>query len=86
LAVCDEELLGRVFREGEVVLNVSEGYYGGGRCGKEELREMLQEADIISLVGEGCISLAVDEGLAEWRFVRRVEGVPHLNIYRIGLF
>jgi len=83
LAVCDEELLGRVFREGEVVLNVSEGYYGGDRCDQEKLRDLLREADIISLVGERCISVAVDANLAEWRFVKRVEGIPHLNVYRI---
>ncbi|MDN5366700.1 MAG: uncharacterized protein PWQ11_111 [Candidatus Diapherotrites archaeon] len=83
LAVCDSELLGRVFREGEVVLNVSRSYYGGEEADAGRLRELLAEADIVSLVGEGCISVAVDMGLAEWRFVKRVEGVPHLNVYRL---
>ena len=50
--------------------------------GPERLRSLLETADIVSLVGEGCIGLAVEMGLAEWRFVKRVEGVPHLNIYR----
>ena len=82
LASCDADLLGKVFREGEAVLRVSEGYYGGEKVGPERLRSLLETADIISLVGEGCIGLAVEMGLAEWRFVKRVEGVPHLNIYR----
>ena len=83
LAVCDADLLGKTFREGEVVLHVSEGYYGGERADDGRVRELLEEADIISLVGEGCIGIAVELGLAEWRFVKRVAGVPHLNIYRL---
>lgn len=83
LAVCDAELLGKTFRDGDIVLDVPERYYGGEEAGEDHIRELLSEADIISLVGAACIELAIDLGLAEWRFVKRVGGVPHLNIYRL---
>jgi len=86
LAVCDRELLGREFREDPVVLRVSATYYGGDVCDEKTLVHLLRDADIISLVGEESISVAVREGLADWRYVKRVQGVPHLNIYRIGPF
>ncbi len=83
LAACDSELLGGVFREGDVVLRVSPGYYGGSLCEEADLKKLLQQADVVSLVGERSISVAVETGLAEWRFVKRVGGIPHLNIYRL---
>ncbi len=82
-AICDENLLGKEFREGEVVLKVSREYYGGEIVGKERVKEVLQSLPIIGLVGEGCIGIAVELGLADWRFVKRVAGIPHLNIYRL---
>ena len=80
---CDENLLGKEFREGEVVLRVTESFYGGKLVGKDELRDLLEEGDIISLVGENAITLAVRMGLASWRAVKRIRGIPHLNIYRL---
>ena len=81
--VCDEELLGREFREGEIVLRVSPSFYGGRIVEENEARELLHEGDIISLVGERVISMAVEEGLATWKAVKRVKGVPFLNIYKL---
>ena len=80
---CDEELLGREFREGDVVLRVPKSFYGERIVNKEELASLLGEGDIISLVGENTISLAVSIGLASWKAVKRVGGVPHLNIYKL---
>lgn len=80
---CDEELLEREFREGDVVLRTPRSFYGGKLVDEVELRAFLEEGDIISLVGEGVISVAVEMGIATWRAVKRVSGIPHLNIYRL---
>ncbi len=81
--VCDEELLEREFREGEIVLRTPRSFYGERIVEEEELRSFLEEGDIISLVGERSISVAVEMGIATWRAVKRVSGIPHLNIYRL---
>lgn len=81
LSACDSSLLGKVFRDGDVVLSVSESYYGQERVDEGRLRSLLQEATIINLVGENAISVAADVGLCRPSDAKRVEGVPHLNIY-----
>ncbi len=74
--VCDEELLGKIFREGEVVLRVSPSFYGGEKVGEERVKEMLVEGDILSLVGERVVEMVVSLGYATPSAVKRVEGVP----------
>ena len=81
--VCDEDLLGKEFREGEVVLRVTRSFYGGELVEEDTVREMLSEGDIISLVGKRSISIAVEMGIATWKAVKRVSNIPHLNIYRL---
>ena len=85
LSACDEEHLGKTYREGRAVLRVTREYYGGRLIDGDELRSLLTKADIIALVGERAISVAVELGIADWRFVKRFQGVPHLNIYRLGI-
>jgi len=83
LAACDEELLGNVFREGKVVLRVSESYYKGERVGREELSTLIREADIIGLVGKRAVGCAVSMGYMRWDDVKYVSGIPHMNIYKL---
>ena len=81
--VCDENLLGKEFSENEIILRVTRLFYGEKVIDVSELKDLLEMGDIISLVGEKCISVAVEMGIATWKAVRRVRGVPHLNIYRL---
>ncbi len=81
--VCDGDLLGKEFREGDVILRVAPSFYGGDEVDEATLNRLLDEGDIISLVGERCIGVAVKRGLATWSSVKRISGIPHLNIYRL---
>ncbi|NPA76242.1 MAG: DUF424 family protein [Candidatus Diapherotrites archaeon] len=83
LSACDSHLLGKVFREGNAVLNVSESYYGQRLVGEEELRSLLLQATIINLVGDGAVAVAEKADLCRKTDAKTVSGVPHLNIYYI---
>ena len=62
---------------------MSPHYYGRELVGADRLREMLKDATIINLVGDGAISVAEEMGLCNMSDAKRVQGVPHLNIYYI---
>jgi hypothetical protein len=83
LSACDENLMGKEFREGEVVLRITSSYYGDELVDEETLKHYLSEATIIGLTGERAISVAAALGLCKLSDARLVEGVPHLNIYYI---
>ncbi|WP_297487736.1 DUF424 domain-containing protein [Thermococcus sp.] len=85
LAACDEELLGKTFREGEFKLEVKERFYGGELVEEGRLRELLEEATIANLTGERCVSKAIDLGYVDPDRVLRIQGVPHAQMAKLFL-
>ncbi len=83
LAACDESLLGQVYTEGEIHLDVKESFYGGDIVKNVSLKEKMREATIINLVGSDCVDVAIDMGLGSEGDVMEVQGVPHLQIVRM---
>ena len=83
LAACDEELLGKSFREGELKLEVKERFYKGQLVEEEQLRELLEEATIANLTGERCVSKAIELGYVDPNRVLRIQGVPHAQMAKL---
>ncbi len=83
LAACDENLLGKEFREENVVLKVTETYYGGELVDAERLKALVREADIIGLVGEHAVNVAAELGYIAPGDEKRICNVPHVNIYKL---
>ncbi|WP_461864021.1 DUF424 domain-containing protein [Thermococcus sp.] len=83
LAACDEELLGRTFREGELKLEVRERFYGGELKDVNELEKLLAEATIANLVGERCVSKAIELGYVDKDRVLYIEGIPHAQMAKL---
>jgi hypothetical protein len=83
LAACDEELLGKTFREGELKLEVKERFYKGELVEESALEGLLEEATIANLTGERCVSKAIELGYVDEERVLRIEGVPHAQMARM---
>lgn len=77
LAVCDEEVLGQTFREGDVHITVGEGFYGGDLIGEEELRSRLGMFTIVNIVGNRSVEIAISEGIVDPEAVIVIGGVKH---------
>jgi len=85
LAACDEELLGKTFREGELKLEVKERFYKGELMEEDALEHLLEEATIANLTGERCVSKAIELGYVDENRVLYIEGVPHAQMAKIFL-
>lgn len=83
LAACDEELIGKTFREGELKLEVKERFYKGELKDVEELKHLLEEATIANLVGERCVSKAIELGYVDKDRVLHIQGVPHAQMAKM---
>lgn len=83
VAACDEELLGKTFREGKFKLEVKESFYKGSSANCKELSKALKEATIANLVGEETIQCAIDCGAIDKENVMRIEKIPHAQMVRI---
>lgn len=83
LAACDEELIGKTFREGELKLEVKERFYKGELVEEDRLESLLEEATIANLTGERCVSKAIELGYVDPERVLRIEGVPHAQMAKL---
>jgi len=85
VAVCDADLLGETFENGEVSLTVNEEFYGEGarEVTAEEAVEGLARAEVGNLVGTEAVELAVEHGFVTEENVLDVEGTRHAQFLRL---
>ena len=83
VAVCDKNIIGKKFREGELVLKLEESFYKGEETCREEVIEALMSAAIANISGERSIACAVDCGCVDPETIIFIEGIPHAQMVRI---
>jgi uncharacterized protein len=81
IAICDEELLGKKFEEGEFQLDVKESFYKGENLSEKETEQTMknfsQEDATFNIVGEKSIALAIKANIISEDNVRKIQGIPH---------
>ena len=82
LAVCDRDILGKIFEEGNIVLNVKKEFYKGEEIG-EEVLELFNSATIINRIGTQIVNLAIANKWVEKENVLEIKGVKHAQIIKI---
>lgn len=60
VAVCDEDVLGKEFKEGRLKLFVNESFYKGELIEIDELDSFMMSASILNIVGHESIKRAVE--------------------------
>ncbi|MGC8710319.1 MAG: DUF424 domain-containing protein [Candidatus Micrarchaeia archaeon] len=86
VAMCDEELIGKVIKEGDIVIDLSKysGFYKGELVSEEDAMNIFDD-DIYSanIVGKRAIEAVVNAGLAKHGDEKTVAGIPFLQIFKI---
>lgn len=83
VAACDDELLDKTFRGGELKLHVSKVFYGGETCCEEELLAALRRCTSANLVGEKVIAIAIEAGFIQRSCIIYIGEVPHAQLYKL---
>ncbi len=83
VACCDEELMGKTFREGKLRLSLDAGFYGDTLFGLGEALILLDKADNLNLVGKNVIDAAIEKGIVHPEAVILISGVPHVQVMRM---
>lgn len=80
MAVCDKELLGKVFEEGKFQLDVKESFYKGKEVNKEELLKIIynlsREDATFNIVGKKSIAIALRAGVILEEGIKEIKGIP----------
>lgn len=80
VAICDKEILGENFEEGERQLHVSEYFYKGELVSLEEGLQAMERATIANIVGEKIVSGALKAQLIHKNGIIRIQNVPHAQL------
>lgn len=84
LACCDKELAGKILKKGELEFEVKESFYKDQKVSKEKLKELLEEADSINLIGEKTVSVALGSSWIKKEDIITIDGkIPHAQIFKI---
>jgi len=76
VACCDEELLNKVFKEGDFRIEVSNRFFGGKLISLEEAIDILKKVSFFNIVGEKITTKAVDCNLFTREGIRLINGIP----------
>jgi uncharacterized protein len=81
VAICDSELIGKTFEQGNLQLEVKESFFKGEEVSKEELTEIIKDMSTedatFNIVGKESIKLALSEGLIHKEGIKTIQGVPY---------
>jgi hypothetical protein len=79
VAVCDSDLIGEKFEEGEIQLDVKEDFYKGEEVSREKaieiMKYMAQEDATFNIVGEEAVDAALEAGIISEEGVKKIEGI-----------
>jgi len=80
VAICDSELLGKKFEEGDFQLDVKEGFYKGDEMNNKQvsdiIRKMALEDATFNIVGEKSVALAINTGIITREGIKSIQGIP----------
>lgn len=80
VAVSDAGLVGRLFREGNMRLDVLEDFYGTEGADAPEVVRQLSACTIANIVGVDAVTLAIRHGFVHPDSVLDIQGVPHAQM------
>jgi len=80
VAVCDSDVLGESFEDGDVSLTVTEEFYGGEEVEEAAVVASLRRATVANLVGERTVALAIEHGFVEEGNVLEIGRTRHAQV------
>jgi len=83
VAICDSELLGKTFEEGQRILEIRETFYGGENSeelNEEKLIELMKSLEredaTFNIVGKKSVEAALKAGIINKGGIKTVQGIP----------
>ncbi len=80
VSVCDADILGEEFENGDVSLAVEPEFYDGEPADEDRVIESLANCSVANLVGTHAVSLAIDEGFIDEENVLDLDGTRHAQL------
>jgi hypothetical protein len=80
VAVCDADLLGETFENGDLSLTVNEEFYEGEPADENRIVDRLAKCSVANIVGTEAVELAVEHGFVDEENVLDIDGTRHAQL------
>jgi len=80
VSVCEPDLIGETFENGELSLTVNADFYDGESVGEEAVVESLARCSVANIVGTDAVELAVEHGFVDEENVLDIGGTRHAQL------
>ncbi|MBN1376749.1 DUF424 family protein [Candidatus Woesearchaeota archaeon] len=80
LAIADKNILGKKYSEKGLQLDLSSGFYKGKEKPEKEIEKMIDEADMLNVVGKESIEFCIKKRLVDKKNIIKIKGIPHTQI------
>jgi hypothetical protein len=80
VAICDSNLLGKTFEEGQKQIKISENFFKGEEKNEKDVFKVIEDAAAedytFNIVGEQSVNLALKAGIIRPEGVIKIQGIP----------
>lgn len=83
VSLCDSEIMGKTFKEGEISLTVTESFYRGEEAEEETIKKSLKNANIANIMGIESVRIAIETGIISEDHVMKIGEVQHAQFVRL---
>lgn len=85
VAVCDEELIGKVLQDEDIYLDLNKyrSFYVGEKGTEETVKEALKKFNSANIIGKNSVKVIIEMGLANKDEVRYIKRIPYIQLYKI---
>ena len=77
VAICDEGLVGKKFKEKNVQLDLSSEFYNGEKKSEEDILKLLDDAYIVNMAGKNAVDLGKKAGIVLEENILYVQKIPY---------
>jgi hypothetical protein len=80
VSVCDADVIGETFENGDVSLTVDADFYEGEEAEEATVVQSLARCSVANIVGTRAVGLAIEEGFVDEEHVLDLDGTRHAQL------
>ena len=77
LAICDGNLIGKIFEEEDKTLNVSKNFYQGEPLFEDDIIKLIKSNTLLNIVGEESINFSLKHKLIDKKGILKINNIPY---------
>ncbi len=80
LAMCDDDILGKVFEDEDSILDLSSSFFKGEEMDEDVVLNLVKEAHIINAVGKFCVDFLINNNIVQKKDIKKINNTPHVQV------